>query len=169
MVKAACALALLTAGALALGGGPTRAEAHPLHSTITDLAIDAARGTVRATVRVFVDDLRAGVVRSARGRPVPTSGPGWDAAVLAYATGTFALQDARGRALPLRACGMRQTADLVWLCLEAGVASDAGTLHVRNAMLCELYEDQVNVVQGTIGGARRSVLFVRGDRFKAFR
>jgi hypothetical protein len=36
-------------------------------------------------------------------------------------------------------------------------------------MLCELYEDQVNVVQGVVGGTRRSLLFVRGDRFKALR
>jgi hypothetical protein len=57
----------------------------------------------------------------------------------------------------------------VWLCLEAGVPPDAGTLSVRNTMLCELYEDQVNVVQGSVGGARRSVLSVRGDHFKALR
>jgi hypothetical protein len=57
----------------------------------------------------------------------------------------------------------------VWLCLEAGVPPDAGTLSVRNTMLCELYEDQVNVVQGSVGGAWRSVLFVRGDHFKALR
>lgn len=57
----------------------------------------------------------------------------------------------------------------MWLCLEAGIAPDAGALRVRNAMLCELYEDQVNVVQGIVGGARRSVLFVRGDHFKALR
>jgi len=42
-------------------------------------------------------------------------------------------------------------------------------LQVRNVMLCELYEDQVNVVQSTVAGARRSLLFVRGDPFKPLR
>jgi len=64
--------------------GAERVEAHPLHSTITELTTDVGRGTVRATMRVFADDLEAAVARFARGRnPAPTSGPAWDAAVLA--------------------------------------------------------------------------------------
>jgi len=144
-------------------------EAHPLHSTITELVVDPARGAVRATIRVFADDLRSAVMRAARGRSLPPDGPAWDAAVLAYARSVVSVRNARGEALALRACGTRRTGDLLWLCLEGEVARDAGVLQVRNAMLCELFEDQVNVVQGTVGGTRRSLLFVRGDRFKPFR
>lgn len=162
-------VAALSAVAFGLGARPAPVAAHPLHGTITALQIDAARGTVRATVRVFADDLRAGVLRAARGRVLPERGSAWDAAVVAYAASAFAMQDGHGRPLALRACGMRRAADLVWLCLEADFAPDAGTLRVRNAILCELYEDQVNVVQGMVAGARRSLLFVRGDGFKALR
>ena len=144
-------------------------DAHPLHSTITELVLDPARGTVRATIRVFADDLRSAVMRMARGRSLPPNGPAWDAAVLAYATSVVSLRNARGDALALRPCGTRRTGDLLWLCLEGDVARDAGVLQVRNAMLCELFEDQVNVVQGTVEGTRRSLLFVRGDRFKQLR
>ena len=42
-------------------GGTRRVEAHPLHSTLTELALDPARGTVRGTIRVFADDLRSAV------------------------------------------------------------------------------------------------------------
>jgi hypothetical protein len=42
-------------------------------------------------------------------------------------------------------------------------------LQVRNTMLCEIHEDQVNVVQSTMEGARRTLLFVRDDRFKPLR
>ena len=147
---------------------PPRADAHPIHSTITELVADPARGTVRAQIRVFADDLRTAVLRSARGRSLPAEGPAWEYAVLAYTSSAFNLQDARGRALPLRSCGVRRTADLVWICLEAA-GRGVELLRVRNAMLCDLYEDQVNVVQSTVGGARRSLLFVRGDRFKALR
>jgi hypothetical protein len=163
--------AMLAAGftVLACGASPSRVEAHPLHSTITEVVTDLTRGTARATIRVFADDLRAGVVRSAGGRSVPAKGPAWEAAVLAYVASAFGLQDARGRPLPLRSCGLRRTADLVWLCVETHVASDGVPLRVRNAMLCELYEDQVNVVQGDVGGSRRTLLFVRGDRLKVLR
>jgi len=33
-------------------------------------------------------------------------------------------------------------------------------------MLSELFDDQVNVVQGTIAGVRRSLLFTKGDAAK---
>jgi len=162
---------VVTLGAtlLACSASPSRADAHPIHSTITELVSDPARGTVRATIRVFADDLRSAVLRSALGRTLPANGPAWESAVLAYASSAFSLQGSRGRALPLRSCGVRRTADLVWLCVEAGVGRDAGPLRVRNAMLCELYEDQVNVVQGSVGGSRRSLLFVRGDGLKEMR
>jgi len=156
---------------LAWSAIPSRAEAHPIHSTITELVSDRARGTVRATIRVFADDLRTAVLRSAPGRALPTDGPAWENAVLAYASSTFALRDSRGRALSLRSCGIRRTADLVWICVEAGVGvgHEIGPLRVGNSMLCELYEDQVNVVQSAVGGSRRSLLFVRGDRLKELR
>ena len=35
--------------------------------------------------------------------------------------------------------------------------------------LFDLYEDQVNVVQATMGGARSSLLFTRGDKPKRLR
>ncbi len=146
-----------------------RADAHPLHSTITELVLDPAHGTVRATVRVFADDLRSAVLRTTRGRSVPPNGPGLDAASIAYATSVVSIRTARGYAVELRPCGARRTGDLVWLCLEGEVARGAGVLQVRNVMLCELYEDQVNVVQSTMEGTRRSLLFVRGDPFKPLR
>src|SRR5690348_13374633 len=49
------AIAALTATLLLLT--VARANAHPLHTTLTDVAI--ASGNVRATVRLFADDLAA--------------------------------------------------------------------------------------------------------------
>ncbi len=149
---------------LAVGALPRRAAAHPLHSTITEVVVDRAHGVVRATIRVFADDFGTAMRRAARGRAIPASGPAWDAAALAYTTTSFGLA-ARGHVLPLRSCGVRRTADLLWICVEASTA-DPGGLQVRNAMLCDLFDDQVNVVQGTVGGSRASLLFVRGSGFK---
>lgn len=144
-------------------------DAHPLHSTITELTEDRAQGVVRAMVRVFADDFGTAVSHAAHGRVSPTSGAAWDAAALAYATSAFGLHDAQGRPIPLRSCGIRRTGDLLWLCLEGSTPQPLASLSVRNAVLCDLFDDQVNVVQATAGGGRRSVLFVRGDGFKSVR
>lgn len=140
--------------------------AHPLHSTITELTEDRRSGVARATIRVFADDFATAVKRAARNAALPSSGVAWDTASLRYASSAFTFADKSGRALSTRSCGVRRTGDLLWLCLEVDAVNGLGALAVRNAMLCDLFEDQVNVVQGTIGGARRSLLFTRGDRAK---
>ncbi|MEO8560786.1 MAG: DUF6702 family protein [bacterium] len=159
------ALALMTAGM----GAPRVLDAHPLHSTITELVEDRAHGVVRATVRVFADDFGTAVAKANGGRVIQGSGAAWDAAVQKYVAAVFGVQDSHGRALSMRSCGIRRTADLLWICVETATTEPLATLRVRNAMLCDLFEDQVNVVQGTVGAERRSLLFVRGDSFKPVR
>lgn len=151
---------------LALGAAtPRLAYAHPLHSTITELTEDRARGTVRGTIRVFADDFGTAVAHSVRGRPL-AAGAQWDAAALAYVASVFAFTDASGHSVVVHSCGTRRTADLLWICVEAPSASGLASLKVRNVILCDLFDDQVNVVQGTMAGSRRSVLFTKGDRAK---
>jgi hypothetical protein len=142
---------------LATASAPNVASAHPLHSTITELTEDRAHGIVRATIRVFADDFGTAVARTRR------SG---DAAALAYVSTMFGFTDRGGRVLSLRACGTRRVGDLLWICVEASSTEGLATLAVRNGILSDLFDDQVNVVQGTIGGARRSLLFTKGDRAK---
>jgi hypothetical protein len=163
------ALAALVALTLAGAGVPRSLDAHPLHSTITELVEDRAHGVVRATIRVFADDFGTAVTHSAKGHVSPSSGQAWDAAVAAYSAAAFGIQDGQGHALVMRSCGVRRTGDLLWLCLEASTTQPLTTLRVRNAVLCDLFEDQVNVVQATVAAERRSLLFVRGDSYKPIR
>lgn len=151
---------------LALGmAAPRLAYAHPLHSTITELTEDRAHGTVRGTIRVFADDFGTAVGHSVHGRPL-AAGAQWDAAALAYVASVFGFTDPSGRLLAVHTCGTRRTGDLLWICVEASTAGGLAPLKVRNAILCDLFDDQINVVQGTIAGARRSVLFTKGDKAK---
>ncbi|MEO7455915.1 MAG: DUF6702 family protein [Gemmatimonadaceae bacterium] len=131
--------------------------AHPLHTTLTELTEDRAHGVVRATVRVFADDF--GTVLARRG----VTG---DAAATNYVSSSFTFVDAAGRKLPATSCGIRRTGDLYWVCIEAPSAAGLAGLKVRAAVLCDLYDDQVNVVQGVVAGSRRSLLFVKGDAAK---
>ena len=151
---------------LALGAAaPAIASAHPLHSTITELTEDRSHRTVRGTIRVFADDFGTAVAHSVRGRPL-AAGAQWDAAALAYVASVFAFTDASGRPAAVRSCGTRRTGDLLWICVEAPSATGLASFKVRNAILCDLFDDQVNVVQATMAGSRRSVLFTKGDRAK---
>ena len=143
-----------------------RALAHPLHSTITEMTEDRSRGLVRATIRVFADDFGTSLARFSRGAGAPMS-PQWNAAALGYVSSVFSIAGKSGPALPLRSCGVTRTGDLLWICIEAASPAGLAGVQVRNAMLCDLFEDQVNVVQSTFGGSRHSLLFTRGDRPKS--
>ena len=150
---AACLLAL----GLALA--PRAAEAHPIHSTLTQIRHDPAARALDISVRVFADDFGTALRR--RGGP-PRS---WEAAAFAYAATHFTVAEGR-RALPFTWCGVRRRGIVLWLCLRAPAPGAAERLTVHNRMHFELFEDQVNVVQATLGGRRHSELFTRGDRPK---
>lgn len=129
-------------------------SAHPLHTTMTEVTEDRAHGTVRATIRVFADDFGKARAQTPE---------------LSYVASKFSFTDRSGRSLPLRSCGTRSTGELLWICVEATSADGLAALRVHNAMLSDLFDDQVNVVQGTVAGARRSLLFIKGDRPKPLR
>jgi hypothetical protein len=163
-VVGAVALAMLASVAMP-NDAAVFVRAHPIHSTLTELVEDRAHGALRLTIRVFADDFGLALTR-ASAVAVPTAGPGWDSAAARYAASVVEVRDARGRTLVLRPCGIRRTSGVLWLCLETALVASTQGLQLRDAMLCEVYDDQVNVVQGVIGGTRRSMLFVRGDGYK---
>lgn len=141
---------------------PRAAQAHPLHTTLTEVTEDRAHGTVRGVIRVFADDFGTALARSLGGRGVPT-GAAWDAAATTYATSRFGFVDRGGRAVALHSCGVTRQSGLLWICIEGTTAETLANLRVRNGVLCDLFEDQINVIQGVVSGARHSVLFTRGD------
>jgi hypothetical protein len=128
---------------------------HPLHTTMTELTVDVATHRVRARTRVFAEDFR----RASHGSASPA----------AYVASSLSILDASRRAITLRDCGMKQTGDLLWICVEGQFSGDGSALAVSDALLCELFEDQVNIVQVVTGSDRRSLLFVKGDRAKRAR
>ena len=149
----------LVAAAFALASGAKRAEraSHPLHTTLTEVTVDTQRGFMRVMVRVFADDIRL------------ATGVGTDGQAAIYVAASIGFMDAPAHEVPLRSCGTRRRGGLAWFCLEASVPTDRlSHLSMRDALLCERYPDQVNIAQLVApgGGARRSVLFTRGDGFK---
>ena len=140
----------LRLGALLL---PLRLLLHPMHASVTELVHDPASKSVAITLRIFADDF------SLVG--------GIDSLALPYLRANLTLADVNGRPIPLRWEGGSRSGDVVWLRLRADVPAGLGGLQVRNAILCDRFEDEVNVVRASYGGRTASLLFTRGDRAKA--
>ena len=152
--------ALLLAATLATGPSSGGIAVHPLHTTMAEVTIDRARGTLRVVVRVFADDF--GTALDAAGKTGT-----WDERAARYLGRALSIVDAARRPLAMRDCGTRRQGDLLWLCAEATVpAAPASRFSLRDRMLCELFADQVNVVRVTDGAQMRTMLFTHGDAEK---
>ena len=138
---------------------------HPIHTTMAELRHDRAARAAVLRIRVFVDDFAAAAARRAGTTPdanhtVP------DAVASGYATAHVALADRRGRSLPLEWCGSRRQAEVLWICLRAAGVPDLRGLQVRNSLLFDRFDDQVNIVRMIDGARTKSLLFTKGDEAK---
>jgi hypothetical protein len=137
--------------ALALAG----ARAHPMHTTVTEVVQEDARGHVALQVRVYLDDLRSAV-------PWPAT----DSTMARYLRATFAIADRTGRPVRLAWAGAERTGDVILLRLLGEVPGGLAGARVTSLVLCERFEDQVNVVRAEYAGRTTTVLFTRGETAK---
>jgi uncharacterized protein DUF6702 len=141
------------------------ASAHPLHTTLVQLTLDERTRTVESSIRVFASDFAAAVAKR-KGATVPSGDLVSDAEAMTYVRTTFLVSDASGHALPLAWCGSRRAGDVLWLCVRAMSTAPPNEVMISDQMLCELFDDQINIVQTTNGRKRASMLFTKGDRAK---
>ena len=164
VVSARRTIAAVLVGGLVLGRAAS-VDAHPLHTTLTEITADAASHTVRIVVRVFADDFGTALTRHAHVAVTPVASA-WDTAAATYVAASVTIADRANRPVALRSCGTRRSGDLLWICVEGTTAESPRELRGRNSMLCELFDDQVNIVQLVAGTEKHSALFTRGDGLK---
>ena len=128
--------------------------AHPMHTSVTELIHEPATQSVSVTVRVFADDFTA------------AAGTG-DSAAAAYLESRLTLTDPDGRPIPLRWDRREPIGDVLLLRLRGETPAGLAGARVRHSVLCERFDDQVNIVRATYAGRSASLLFTRGDGAKA--
>lgn len=138
---------------------------HPIHTSMTELTHDKAGRAAVFRIRVFVDDFAAAAAGHA-GTPAGANHTVTDAAAFGYAAAHVGLADRRGRSLPLQWCGSRRQSDVLWICLRAAGVGDLRGLQVRNSLLFDWFDDQVNIVRMIDGTRKKSLLFTKGDGAK---
>jgi hypothetical protein len=162
--RAAIAIAIsLCVGELA--SAPRLAEAHPLHTTLVQLTYDEHAHVLEGSIRVFAGDFAAAVAKH-RGAPIPDDDRVTDAAAFAYVSSTLRFTDTTRRPVALQWCGSRRAGDVLWLCVRAASSAPPTALELSDQMLCELFDDQINIVQAVSGEKHASTLFTKGDGAK---
>jgi hypothetical protein len=133
--------------------------------SFTEIRLADAGRILELSVRVFSDDFSVAAARhsgvSLGGDSVIDARSG-----IAYLRSRIRVGSIKGASVPLVPCGVTRTADMLRFCFRAKLASPGKSLQVANAVLTEMFADQVNVVQSVVGGRRASRMFVRGDGWK---
>lgn len=133
---------------------------HPMHTAVVEITYQPASGLAAIQIRVFRDDFSATVTPGSSAAPS-------DSAMAVYVRGAFHLSDRSGRTLPLRWSGADQAGEVMILRMTAPAPEGLRGARVLSALLCERFEDQVNIVRAAYETGTRTLLFTRGDDAKA--
>jgi hypothetical protein len=159
--------ALLLASVASRVSPARAAAAHKFYTSLAQVGYNPEEGTVVVTLRVFADDLELALKRRA-GREVRLDrAKDAERLVLAYLRDTFEVRNRDGEAKALKWVGMEVRAGVAWLYFEAEMPEGLTGARLRDHVLFELFDEQVNTVSVRYPGARGDLVFVRGDGDKA--
>jgi hypothetical protein len=155
----------LAFAALTLPAGH-RASAHKFHTSFAEADYDAETRSLQITLRTFPDDLETAVRRRGGKRVSPDDKKAFGAQVFAYLQETFRLKTAKGEAAKLSWVGMEAGTDSAWLYFEAALPEGVEGAQLSQQFLCDLYDDQINLVNIKSTGKKVELRFERGGEFK---
>lgn len=151
--------ALLLCGCASLHAAPS----HKFYTSLAQVEYNSEEKSVEVSMRVFADDLELALKRRT-GREVRLDQTkDADRLVLAYLQDTFEIRNREGVTKSLKWVGMELRAGVAWLYFEAEMPEGLSGARLRDQVLFELFDEQVNTVSVRYTGARSDLVFVHGD------
>ena len=141
----------------------TGAALHAYHSTLTELRYNAAKKQLELSVKVFTDDFEKAI---SQGQPASVSltdtGPRPLALATAYVQRTLQVRTPAGAPLQVQVLGMQAENDGYWLYCKVPLPGPLTGVQLRQAMMLEVFGDEMNIVNIEANGKKQSALFRSG-------
>lgn len=150
------------------------ASAHKFHVSVAQLEFNEKEQAAEIVLRVFTDDLENALSQHAK-RPIkidPATANGdkqLGATIIAYLRARFALQSKTGRPVRFSWVGLEGQADMCWLYIEGKLPGGLAGAQLRNKIFCELFDDQINIVNAKIQNKQIGLMFEPRDDFRALK
>lgn len=170
-----CLIALPDCGLLGQFGNPQSAirnpHFHKFHATIAQLEYNAKEQSVEAVIRFFADDFETAISQHAKreikfNTPQALKDKANSDAVFSYVRERFELKGKNGSPVKLTWVGMEVQADMVWVYFEGKLPGGLSGAQLRNRLMQELFDDQVNIVNFKFDGKQTGTMFNLQDGFK---
>ncbi|MCX2738727.1 DUF6702 family protein [Pontibacter anaerobius] len=144
------------------------AAAHDYHASIADVRFNPRTQNLEVAVKVFMDDLEDALSQRNKTKVVYSHTSEQVTKYLTdYLAANLSLEVEKGKPLKQKFLGSEEDADVVWMYLEVPVDRESlPQLYVKNAVLTELFSDQMNIVNINYKGKTESVLLQRGETQK---
>lgn len=151
---------------------PLSLHAHDLHRSTGEMEWNAETQQLEVSLTVFINDLELALIRRFEKLLFLEKTPAaeFDAAVLAYLTTAFMVTDAEGAPAKLEWVGRElepkstQSGDpALVLYFQISLPQGPHGMHVKNAVLHELFEDQINLLHCRNGALNEQLIFKKGD------
>jgi hypothetical protein len=140
---------------------------HPIHISLCEIHHNSASGQVEITHKIFIDDLQEALEKQYKVRThlaTPKEHPDSERLIEQYLQKQFQCK-INGQPLRWKYIGREYEVDACWIYLEAEQTLPVQSVEVRNAVLLELFDDQVNFVHvKTVGGLKSLRLSSNNDR-----
>lgn len=144
------------------------ALAHDFHTSITDIKYNPRNQTLEVALKVFTDDLENALSRFTKTKVVYNSASAAQQEQLyTYLQSKLSFELAKGKPLKYKLLGSEAETDAVWMYVEVPVKGNAlAQLYIKNAVLTEVFDDQMNIVNLNYKGKTESMLLQRGEEVK---
>ena len=148
--------------------GSFAASAHDYHASITDIKFNPRTQSLQVAVKVFTDDLENALSKRSKSKVSYDAGSATIKQQLAgYMAATIKFELTKGKPLKQQFIGSEEEADVVWLYFEVPVQSASlSQLYIENAVLTELFNDQMNIVNLDYNGKMHSMLMQKSETGK---
>jgi hypothetical protein len=148
--------------------GQGSAVAHKIHVSVAQLEYNPRLQNVEVVLRVYADDLENALSRHAR-RPIkldPEKDKEAGEVVMGYLRQHFELKNSAGKPVRFAWVGIESQVDMFWLYFQGKLPAGLSGTQLKNRVFCDLFEDQVNIVNTKLSGKPLGLMFEPKDEFK---
>jgi hypothetical protein len=135
-----------------------RAEVHPFHVSVTEVNHNAAQKTLEISCKLFTDDFEniLGKINKTKVDLInPASLPAMDTIVKKYITSHLSIA-ANGKPVTFSYLGYEHDKEAVYCYIEVTNVPAVNNLRLKNTLMYNLFDDQINIMHVIVGGNRKS-------------
>lgn len=133
--------------------------AHDFHASVTQMQYNAKEKTFEISIRMFTNDLEKALSQDSNTEVRLSPGAKSDAIIERYVSSRFAYVTAQKQSKATKYVGHEVEADANWIYLEMPFAEPFRGGLLKQNVLMEVFDDQVNMVNVHYQGQKKTIVF----------